>query len=43
MRKNLMMMVALLLLGIGACAGPKSARLHGSLKEFGSNNVKIGG
>ena len=41
MRKNLMMMVALLLLGIGACAGPKSARLHGSLKEFGSNNVKM--
>ena len=34
-------MVALLLLGIGACAGPKSARLHGSLKEFGSNNVKM--
>uniref|UniRef100_UPI00402943DE TlpA family protein disulfide reductase n=1 Tax=Butyricimonas virosa TaxID=544645 RepID=UPI00402943DE len=25
----------------GACAGPKSARLHGSLKEFGSNNVKM--
>lgn len=41
MRKNLMMMVALLLLGLSACAGPKFARLHGSLKEFGSNNVKM--
>ena len=30
MRKNLMMMVALLLLGLSACAGPKFARLHGS-------------
>ena len=36
-----MMMVALLLLGLSACAGPKFARLHGSLKEFGSNNVKM--
>ncbi len=41
MRKNLMMMVALFLLGLSACAGPKFARLHGSLKEFGSNNVKM--
>lgn len=29
-----MMMVALLLLGIGACAGPKSARLHGFVERI---------